>query len=99
LALLDVPGRLWALGRKIDELLQLQRKTRETLDSIEHRIKALEDRMTRLEAGQEQTILEARSAASAASSVVASAIVSDVVTRITRLEMRLERLPPPEGRG
>jgi hypothetical protein len=38
------------LGRKVEDLLDLQRKTREALDSIESRLRALEDRMTHLEA-------------------------------------------------
>ena len=46
--------------------------------------------MTLLEANQGQSVLEARSAASAAATTVAGAVISDVVTRITPIEMRAE---------
>ena len=99
-SVLQVPGLLWSLGRKVEDLLDLQRKTREALDSIESRLRALEDRMTHLEANQNQVIVEARSAASAASSTVAGVLISDLVTRLTRLEISAEtlekRLLPPE---
>jgi hypothetical protein len=56
--------------------------------------------MTHLEANQNQVIVEARSAASAASSTVAGVLISDLVTRLTRLEISAEtlekRLLPPE---
>ena len=88
------------MGRKVEDLLDLQRKTREALDGVESRLRRLEDRMTYLEANQTQVIVEARSAASAASSTVAGALISDLVTRLTRLEISAETLaklpPPPE---
>ena len=62
-------------------------------------MRGLEDRMTHLEAGQEQLITEAKAAASVAATGLASSVISDVVTRVTRIEMRQEdiqrRLPPP----
>ena len=95
--LLEVPGRLWTLGRKVEELLTLQIKTREALEVVDIRLRDLEDRMTHLEANQGQLVVEARSAASAAATAVAGAVISDVVTRVTRIEMRAEeaakRLP------
>jgi len=70
------------------------------LGGVESRLRALEDRMTHLEANQNQVIVEARSAASAASSTVAGVLISDLVTRLTRLEISAEtlekRLLPPE---
>ena len=98
MALSDTPRRLWNFAKKIDELFQLQRKTNEAVDGVERRLKELEDRMTRLEANQGQVITEARAAASAASTAVAGGILSEAVTRLTRLEMRTERLlSPPEN--
>jgi hypothetical protein len=79
-------------ARQIDELLDLNRKVRESLEAVDHRLRAIEDRLMRLEAAQGQLVTEARSAA-AASTMVASNILSDVVTRITRLE---ERAPRPK---
>jgi len=94
---LDLPGRLWSLGRKVEDLLDLQRKTREALDKVETRLHALEDRMTHLEANQAQLIVEARAAASAASTAATGGVISDVVTRLTRLEMRAEQLDKPSS--
>jgi hypothetical protein len=98
MALPDI-GRLWSFARKIEELLDLQTKTRESLQVIDERLRAIENRMTKLEAEQTQIITEARSAATAAASMLAGGIVSDTVTRMTRLEGRTEqleirRLPP-----
>jgi TolA-binding protein len=98
-AVWDLPARLWTLARKIEELLELQSKTRVALEAIEGRLRSLEDRMTHLEAGQGQLITEAKAAAGAAAAGVASSVISDVVTRVTRIEMRQDeiqqRLPPP----
>jgi hypothetical protein len=55
-----MPARLWTIARKIEDLLELQGKTRVALETIEARLRSLEDRMTHLEAGQEQIITEAR---------------------------------------
>jgi hypothetical protein len=62
----------------------------------DQRLKALEDRMTRIEVRQEQVFTEARNAAT----VMASGIIADAVTRTTRLEGRADqleqkRLAPP----
>jgi hypothetical protein len=99
MAVWDVPARLWTVARKIEDLLALQSKTREALEKVDLRLRVVEDRMTHLEAGQEQLIMEAKAAAGIAATGLASSVVSDVVTRITRLEMRQDeiqrRLPPP----
>ena len=94
-------GRLWQLARKIAELFTLHGKVEASLLVIDQRLKALEDRMLRIESGQTQVITEARSAATAAASAIAGAVISDVVTRVTRLEGRADqvgqeqRLPRP----
>ena len=87
MALSDI-GRAWTFARKIEDLLELQQKTSESLAIIDQRLKALEDRMTRIEARQEQVFTEARNAAT----VMASGIIADAVTRITRLEGRADQL-------
>ena len=95
--ILDLAGRLWSLGRKVEDLLSLQIKTREALEAVDTRPRVLEDRMTHLEANQAQLIVEARSAASAASTAVTGGVISDVVTRLTRLEMHAEQLAKPSS--
>jgi hypothetical protein len=91
--ILDLPSRLWRLGRQVEDLLGLQAETRKALELVDTRLRALEDRMTHLEANQGQLIVEARAAASAASTAVTGAVISDVVTRLTRLEDRADQLP------
>ena len=90
--ILSFPAALWSLGRKLEQLLALQRTTREALEIVNSRLRALEDRMVYLEANQDKLVGKARSAASAASTAVAGAVISDVVTRLTRLEMRTQEL-------
>ena len=101
MSLLNVPKVLWSLGRKLEDLLALQAKTREALELIDGRLRTLEDRMTHLEARENQLITEARSAASTASTAVTVAVISDIVTRLTRLETRIEegaaRISPPQS--
>ena len=98
MSLLEILGRLWSLGRKVEELLTFQIKTREALETVDIRLRGLEDRMTHLEAAQGHLVVEARSAASAAATAVSGAVISDVVTRVTRIKIRAEeaakRLPP-----
>jgi len=89
-------GRVWKLARGVEDLFGLQKEVRETLGVINQRLRAIEDRMTRLESRQEQFVTEARNAAV----VMASGIIAEAVTRITRLEGRADqleqkRLAPP----
>ena len=95
----DLPARLWTLARKVEELLELQSKTRAALEKLDARLRTLEDRMTHLEAGQGQLITEARAAAGIAATGLAGSVIAEVVTRVTRMEMRQDdiqrRLPPP----
>ncbi len=99
MAVWGVPARLWTVARKLEELLELQGKTRLALEAVNARLRAMEDRMMHLEAGREQIITEARAAAGIAATGLAGSMISDVVTRVTRIEMRQEdiqrRLPPP----
>lgn len=92
-------GAIWKISRKIEGLFELQTRTTAALEAIETRLRSLEDRMTHLEAGQSQIVVEARGAAASAATALAGSVISDVVTRVTRLEMQLEdlpqRLPPP----
>jgi hypothetical protein len=93
-------GRAWKLARQLEDLLGLQTEVRQALQVVNQRLGTLEERMLRLESGQTQLIIEARSAATVAASTIAGAVISDAVTRITRLEGRTEQfeqrhLPPP----
>jgi hypothetical protein len=96
----DIPARMWTIARTAEELLSLQKKTREALEAIDARLRALEDRMTHLEAEQGQLVNSAKAAASVTAAGVVGSVISDVVTRVTRVEMHQEDiqsrlLPPP----
>lgn len=97
----DFPARFWKLGREVEEVFKLQSNTKASLAGIENRLRALEDRMTHLEAAQGQLVVEAKAAAGGAASAIAGAVISDIVTRVTRIEMRAEQaqrsLPPPSN--
>jgi cytidylate kinase len=97
-AVLDVLGQIWAIGRRFEQIEEFQKETVSTLKDIEARMDALEDRMTRMEARQGELVTEARAAAGIAATGLASSVISDVVTRVTRIEMRQDdlhtRLPP-----
>jgi hypothetical protein len=102
MAIWDIPARLWTIARQFEELLKLQAQTRTALETIESRLRGLEDRMTHLEAGQAQLITEAKAAAGIAATGLAGSVISDVVTRLTRVEgwqgwqdEIQRRLPPP----
>ena len=79
--------------------MKIQRKSQIAIEALAVRLRKLEDRMTQLEAGQPQVIIEARAAAGAAATGLAGSVIADVVTRVTRVEMRQDdlhrRLPPP----
>jgi len=95
----NIPARMWTIARAGEELLSLQKKTREALEAIETRLRLLEDRMTHLEAEQNQLLNSAKAAASVTAAGIAGSVISEVVTRVTRVEMHQEniqaRLPPP----
>jgi uncharacterized coiled-coil protein SlyX len=94
MAFWDLPQQFWAIARKFDELLSLQKRTEKSVDAILERLHALELRVIQREADRGQMITEAKAAAGVAASGVASMIVSDAITRITRLEIRLADQPP-----
>ncbi len=93
-----MPGKLWTIARKIEEVLALQEKTKQGLADVNRRLDDLDTRIIRLEAREGQVIIEAKAASAAAATMVASAVISDIVTRVTRVEMRQDdlqkRLPP-----
>ncbi len=60
MAVLDVLGQIWAIGRRFEQLEEFQKETVSTLKDIEARMDALEDRMTRMEARQGELVTEAR---------------------------------------
>jgi len=95
-------GALCQFARRVDDLFALQRKTEDALEAVERRLRELEERVARLESEQARLVTEARSAATAAGTMVAGAVISEAVTRLTRLEGRVDEmeqkplLPPPE---
>jgi hypothetical protein len=98
-ALWSSASRLWTVAREIEDLLQLQRSIRTTLQSMDDRLTALENRMTTLLACQGQLIAEAGAAAGVAATEFAASMVADILTRLARVERRqddlLNRLPQP----
>lgn len=100
MGLWDVPLRLWTIARKVEDLLALHSKTMVALETIEIRLRALEDRAMRLERGEEQVVASAKAAAGVAAVGLASSVVADIVTRVTRIEMQqsdLQRRLPPSA--
>jgi phage shock protein A len=97
--LIALPAQFWKLARHVEELFELQQQTRDALASLTSKIQQLDQRLTYLEASQTQVITEAKAAASAASTIVAGGVLSEVVTRLTRLEVRVENLPPPRNQS
>lgn len=93
-------GPLWRFARRVDDLFALQRKTEDAFEAVERRLRELEERVARLDSEQARLVTEARSAATAAGTMVAGAVISEAVTRLTRLEDRVNQvehksLPPP----
>lgn len=86
----DAGSRLLTLVRRVDQLFALQIKVNASVDLIEQRLRAIEDRLLRIEAEGPQLVTEARSAASAAATAMSGAALNDVVTRLTRVEVKLE---------
>jgi len=101
---LDAGARFLTLVRRVDQLFTLQTKVEESLDLIEQRLRAVEDRLLRIEAEAPQLIDAARAASSVAATSISSAALNDVVTRLTRVEVKLEGLdddrnPKPLGQS
>ncbi len=98
-ALIDLAARFWIVVRKVEELVELQTKTRTALEKIDARLRSVEDRLLRLEEQQGQLIVEAKAAAGVAATGLAGSVISDVVTRVTRIEIQqqqIQRLLPQD---
>ena len=91
-------GRLLTLVRQVDRLFELQGKVDASLEIIEERLRAIEDRLLRMEAEGPHVVTEARAAAGVAATAMSGAALNDVVTRLTRVEIRLEVLDPRQER-
>jgi hypothetical protein len=91
-AIVDLAGRFWSVVRKVEELVELQTKTRIALEKIDSRLRLIEDRMLRLEEQQGQVIVEAKAAAGFAATGLAGSVISDVVTRVTRIEIQQQQI-------
>ena len=89
----DIGTRFLTLVRRVDRLFELQTRVDASLDIPDQRLRAVEDRLLRLESEGPHLITEARSAASAAATAMSAAALSDLVTRLTRVEVRLEGSP------
>jgi hypothetical protein len=92
--------QFWDLARKAEDLFKLQEKIEKLLSGHDERLRALEDRLIRLEAEQDQVISDAKTAATAAAMTISTKALENTVTRLTRVEMGVERieqgrLPPP----
>jgi hypothetical protein len=86
-------GRLFTLVRRVDRLFELQGK-------VDASVQIIEDRLLSMETEGPRLITEARAAAGSAATAMSSAALNDVVTRLTRVEMRLQVLDPsPERRS
>jgi hypothetical protein len=100
--------QLWSLGRKVEDLFDLQKEAKgafadaatriEVLeDRLDARLRAVEDRLIKLEAEQGMILSEAKREASNE----ATRVNNDIITRLTRLEMGLmlivrQRPSPPD---
>ncbi len=89
MGILSVPATLWSIGRKVENFLAAQDEITEALRALNVRVRALEDRTSRLEMAHDRLVAEAQAAASAATTTVVGAVFSDIITRVTRIEMRL----------
>jgi uncharacterized protein (UPF0335 family) len=88
-------GALWRFARKVEDLFALQNANQASLEAVAQQLHDLDTRMTRLESEQARLITEARSAATTSASTVAAAVISDTVTRLTRLESRVDQMDRP----
>ena len=110
------PRDLLKLANQINDLLNVHDDMKAALKIINERLDGLDKRMTVLEAEERQVVSEARAAASTAASAAGVAIVgaslNDTITRLTRLENRMDhagrlssppspraRLPGLDGEG
>jgi len=87
-------GQIFNLARETQDLYSLQTKMKDGLVALDERVRAIENRVTQLEAEQGQLIGDAKSAATSAAMIIAGAVIADAVTRVNRVEVRVERLEP-----
>lgn len=90
-------GQLFKFARDTQDLYKLHETVKETLAALDGRLRAVEDRLIRMEAEQGQIVSEAKSAATGAATMIASAVISDAVTRVTRIEEGVRRLSALNG--
>ena len=90
-------GQLFKFARDTQDLYRLHETVKATIMALDGRLRAVEDRLTRLEAEQGQIVSEAKSAATGAATMIASAVIADAVTRVTRIEEGLSRLSDRHG--
>lgn len=81
-------SNLWTFARRVEDLFSLHQEVKASLEVLDDRLRALEDRVLKLEGGHGQMLTEARNAAV----VMASGVITEAVTRLTRLEGRTEQL-------
>jgi uncharacterized protein YPO0396 len=93
-----IPGlaQLWTLGRRVEALFELQKEAKDTFKDIadrfdalesklDARIRAVEDRLTKLDASEARIISDAKREAAAE----ATRSNNDIVTRLTKVEFAL----------
>lgn len=90
-------GQLFKFARDTQDLYKLHETVKATIIALDGRLRAVEDRLTRLEAEQGQIVSEAKSAATGAATMIAGAVIADAVTRVTRIEEGLSRLSDRHG--
>jgi hypothetical protein len=85
-------GQLFKSPRDTQDIYKLHETVKDLIAALDARLRAVEDRVLRMEAEQGQIVSEAKSAATGAATMIASAVISDAVTRVTRVEEGLRRL-------
>ena len=90
-------GQLFKFARDTQDLYKLHATVKDTIVALDGRLRAVEDRLIRMEAEQGLVVSEAKSAATGAATMIASAVISDAVTRVTRVEDRIRRLSATNG--
>jgi hypothetical protein len=86
---------LLQLASKVQELLELQKKTAQALAKMSEDLAEIRIEIERLKAREELVIEKARSSASAAATAVVVSTVADIASRVGGIEVHLKRLPSP----
>ena len=90
-------GQLFKFARDTQDIYRLHETVKNMIAALDVRLRAVEDRLIRVEAEQGQMVSEAKSAATGAATIIASAVISDAVTRVTRVEEGIRRLSAHNG--